>query len=133
MLTLTAVQGNEYNEKDQDKKKSLDLQLSKRASTGNKKSPVVKTFEGDLQLIGNNPVGDTTKKLQNVRLKLEFYDWLIPNPLFEYYVNNKLEFVLYKLVYFIFIWIFHISLPYSWYLLGPSKKIRIGYVLGWAE
>ena len=74
MLTLTAVQGNEYNEQDQDKKKSLDLQLSKKASTGNKKSPVVKTFEGDLQLIGNDPVGDTTKKLQNVRLKLEFYD-----------------------------------------------------------
>ena len=72
---LTAVQANEYHQDDQeDKKKSLDLQLSKKASTGNKKSPVVKTFEGDLQLIGNNPVGDTTKKLQNVRLKLEFYD-----------------------------------------------------------
>ena len=72
---LTAVQANEYHQDNQeDKKKSLDLQLSKKASTGNKKSPVVKTFEGDLQLIGNNPVGDTTKKLQNVRLKLEFYD-----------------------------------------------------------
>ena len=89
---LTAVQANEYNQDDQeDKKKSLDLQLSKKASTGNKKSPVVKTFEGDLQLIGNDPVGDTTKKLQNVRLKLEFYDWLIPNPTLNTYVENKLK------------------------------------------